>query len=348
MIAGSPGALTPTSGDGSRAWPEAAIARAATRACELEAQAEKPGNVTSAAGFPDMDYGDFLASARALGPVMGRAGRHRVGQTILRAIEATRRVARANTNLGIVLLLTPLARAAAVVRAAPPGAGDADLAEVQGSGESRDGRQATAQRGALRASLLCVLEDLDLADARLAYRAIRLARPGGMGSVPEQDLAEAPTVTLLQAMRLAAARDAVAREYAESYRTTFDVGQPLLEGALAAGLPLPDAAVELYLRLLAQSPDTLLQRKFGAGPAAEVSSRAAAVLAAGDPRTARRVRALRDFDRWLREPARRLNPGTTADLVAAVLFVRILTVGEPGCAGGSGPRVVVAAGGTRS
>ncbi len=280
-------------------WGEAEIARAAEQACRLEVEAEKPGNVTPSHAFPEMAAGDFMASAAAIGPVLGGAGRSRLGETILRSVEATRRATPANTNLGTILLLTPLARAAALARA--PG------------------------REALRGSLDGVLADLDVADADFAFRAIRLARPGGMGRVEDEDVAGPPRVTLLEAMRLAAGRDAVAREYVSVFEITFETSLGLLDTALAAGQDLRAAAVELALELLGRVPDTLIERKFGRVAAGQASARAAAVLEAGPGGSRERTHATERFDAWLRDPARRWNPGTTADLVAAALFVWLLT-----------------------
>ena len=78
-------------------------------ACIWEATARKPGNVTRHCDFDDVSYLDFLTSAAAVAPVLATAAQRRVGATILEAVRATRRVAATNTNLGIVLLLAPLA-----------------------------------------------------------------------------------------------------------------------------------------------------------------------------------------------------------------------------------------------
>src|SRR4051794_20384063 len=90
----------------------AEVAGAAQLACVLEASAEKPGNITPGHDFADTTYEDMLRSAIALGPELGRAAERGVGETVLAAVRATRRVAGANTNLGIALLLAPLAPAA--------------------------------------------------------------------------------------------------------------------------------------------------------------------------------------------------------------------------------------------
>ena len=108
-----------------------------------------------------------------------------VGRAILESVEATRRlVVSNNTNLGMILLLAPMA--------ACPDRGAAPLEGVA-----------------------AVLENTTIEDASLVYRAIRLARPGGLGRAEDQDVADEPTHhPESQAMSLAADRDLVARQYA--------------------------------------------------------------------------------------------------------------------------------------
>src|SRR3954467_9841565 len=86
------------------------VAGTAQLACVLEVGAEKPGNITPSHDFHDTSYEDMLRSAIAVGPELARAAERGVGETVLAAVEASRGAA--NTNLGIVLLLAPLAKAA--------------------------------------------------------------------------------------------------------------------------------------------------------------------------------------------------------------------------------------------
>jgi triphosphoribosyl-dephospho-CoA synthase len=280
------------------------VAAAAQLACLLEASAPKPGNVSPAADFGDTTYEDFLASAVAIGPALAAAGERPLGATIRAAIEATARWARSNTNLGLVLLLAPLARAA--LRPGPD---------------------------PLRRRLSATLAETTVADAADAYAAIRLAAPGGLGGAGDQDVATAPTASLRDVMLLAAARDAVAREYATSFETTFETGAPALARARAEGLSWRDAVVEVYLTLLAAAPDTHIARKLGADAAASVQRRARAVLDAGGIRTAPGREAVAALDRALRDEANTLNPGATADLTGAAIYVALL---EGGWKGGKG------------
>jgi triphosphoribosyl-dephospho-CoA synthase len=259
----------------------------------LEVSAEKPGNITPSHDFDDTSFEDMLRSAIAVGPELARAGERGVGETALAVVVASRRVAPANTNLGIALLLAPLAKAAL------------------------DG-------GPLRARLGATLRALDVADARAVYAAIRLSGAGGLHEHVEHDVRSEPTVGLRDAMAGAAERDSVASEYVTDYALTFEIGVPALVAALGDGLAVREAIVELHLRLLDRAPDTLIARKRGADAAARVSAGAREVLAAGGVRAAAGRRALRSFDASLREADNALNPGTTADLVTATLFVALV------------------------
>jgi triphosphoribosyl-dephospho-CoA synthase len=269
------------------------VAGAAQLACVLEVSAEKPGNITPSHDFHDTSYEDMLRGAIAIGPELARAGERGVGETVLAVVEASRRAAPVNTNLGIALLLAPLAKAA-------------------------------LESGDLRARLGATLRALDVADARAAYAAIRLAQAGGLDERVEHDVRSEPTVGLREAMASAAERDSIASEYASDYALTFETGVPALVAALDDGLAVRDGIVELHLRLLDAAPDTLIARKRGADAAEHVSAGARDVLDAGGVRTAAGSRALHGFDASLREPGNPLNPGTTADLVTATLFVALV------------------------
>ena len=96
------------------------VAIAAQLACLLEVSAPKPGNVSPGLHFHDVCYEDFLASAAAIGPAMAAAGERPLGATVRAAMEATARWTRSNTNLGLVLLLAPLARGALASSAGTP------------------------------------------------------------------------------------------------------------------------------------------------------------------------------------------------------------------------------------
>jgi triphosphoribosyl-dephospho-CoA synthase len=273
------------------------VAAAGQLACLLEVSAPKPGNVSPERHFHDTRYEDFLASAVAIGPALAEAGQQPLGVTVRRAVEDTLRWTKSNTNLGIVLLLAPLARAA------------------------------LGQGATLRERLAAVLGNTTIDDAVEVYAAIRRARPGGLGRSTAEDVSGAPTVTLREAMGLASERDTIAREYVSNFELTFEVGVPAVLAARRDGLAWTDAAVEAYLGLLEMVPDTHIARKLGVVEAAAVSRKARAVRALGGTRSAAGRQALIDLDQELRDERNRRNPGTTADLTCAALFVVILEGG---------------------
>ncbi|MCZ7662378.1 MAG: triphosphoribosyl-dephospho-CoA synthase [Thermoleophilia bacterium] len=268
------------------------IAWAAQLACVFEVNAEKPGNVTRRANFRDARFEDFLASAVAVGPAFQDAARAAVGETILRAVRDTRRFVRTNTNLGVILLLGPLAKAAG-----------------QGGPEG------------LRAAVAHVLNGLTVEDARKTYEAIRLSAPSGLGQVERHGVhVRDVDVTLRQAMDLARGRDSVAREYVTDFEISLGLGYGTLRQSWAEGCTLSDSVVQTFLTVLAEVPDTLIARKKGQAAAEEVSRRAAEVLAAGGCLSKGGRDELARLDCDLRDESHVLNPGTTADLVAASLF----------------------------
>ena len=284
------------------------VAAAAQLACLLETSAPKPGNVSPGRAFDDLRYEDFVASAIAIGRPFEGAGVRPLGETVRLAIEATWEWTKSNTNLGIVLMLAPLARAA-----------------INGVVSHHTNLDMTPDAmTVLRSALGAVLAETTVDDAREVYKAIRRARPGGLGRAGAQDVADEPTMTLLEVMRLAADRDDIASEYATGFEVTFVTGAPAVARARADGLPWDDAIVEAYLTLLAARPDTHIIRRTGAAAADEVSRRARAVLAEGGVRTPAGRRAIDDMDRAMRDPRNSLNPGTTADLTAAAIFVVLL------------------------
>lgn len=272
------------------------IAWAAQIACLLEVSADKPGNVTRYNDFNDTYFEDFVVSAAAIGPAFQHAADAPVGETVIRAIRTTKRFVAGNTNLGIVLLLAPLAKAAGLDHA-----------------------------GGLRSALRSVLSNLTVDDTRLTYEAIRLANPAGMGTVQKYDLQETEIdITLRQAMALARDRDTIAREYVTEFKITFEIGLESLRRNLEKGAGMPQAIIQTYLTIVTQVPDTLIARKVGMEAARRISVRAGQILKTGGVMTAEGKAELKRFDTELRDEGHTLNPGTTADLTAGVLFAYLV------------------------
>ena len=272
--------------------PAAHIADAFRAACLDELDAPKPGNVHVFASGHRMTAAEFEQSAAAAAAPIAADGA-RVGTRILNAVEATFAAVGANTNLGIILLCAPLAVAA--------GTGSSDL----------------------RSALEQTLAQLDVEDARLAFRAIVRAAPAGLGRAERHDVFEPAIVTLREAMAAAADRDRIARQYASGFRDIFELGEPVLAG-VSRTLHRGWATVAVYLSFLSHFPDSHVVRKHGQ-QIAENTRRAACGF----------ERRMRELDRpdelqadllvWDSElKGAGINPGTSADLTVATLFVNRL------------------------
>ncbi|MEI6239616.1 MAG: triphosphoribosyl-dephospho-CoA synthase [Planctomycetia bacterium] len=291
-------AITHAFAPGTRGWCVAV-------ACALEASAPKPGNVHPTVDYHDLSHRELVTAGAAIAPHLDVAPHRPLGATILAAVEASRQVTRSNANLGIVLAIAPLA-------AVPDGA--------------RPTPEAVSQ----------VLAALRPADARDCWRAIAVARPGGMGARDRWDLAAEPPPDLLAAMRAAAGHDQIARLWAHGYHPLFSGLVADLDRDVSAGHDLDDAIVRGFLRQLAREPDSLIARKHGPVVAAAVSDRARAVIERGSADWRAATRLLEE-DLWEGrglvgyEPPPggtrpgTINPGTTADLVAAALYVLLAT-----------------------
>lgn len=273
------------------------IGQLAETACIMEVLAPKPGNVYPGASwnFSDLTVSDFLKSASAIRPVFDQSNQLGVGEVVLESVKATRTQVNTNTNLGQLLLLAPLAVALA-----------------------RHGRIVTSE-------VQEIIQQTSVKDSILVYEAIRLASPGGMGRRQDEDIYNIPTKPLWEVMRMARSDDAIAEEYAGGFQKVFHVGQSALMKAICAGETWRNAIVDCHISLLSLG-DTLIRRKAGAEAERIVAQRARGVLQLkGNPFAF--ASELKSFDAFLRTSGNRLNPGTTADLVTAVVFV-MLASGE--------------------
>lgn len=268
------------------------VASAAQLACLLEVNVSKPGNVSRNHDFADCRFEDFLASVVAIGPAFRESARSSVGEIILGAVKATRGLVGTNTNLGLAIVLAPLAKAAAA-----------------------------GHPGGLRPAVAEVLAGLTEEDARTCYEAIRTAAPAGMGKAGRGDVyAGNAGLTLLEAMELARGRDALAREYVTGFQVTFEIGAPTLRKLWESGCRFSDCILQAFLTILAQTPDSLIARKNGPAAAERVSGLAREVLEEGGVFSKKGLDEVKKLDVALRDGRHLLNPGTTADLTAAALF----------------------------
>jgi len=291
------------------------IAKCAQIASVLEVSGHpKPGNVHRTQDFPDMVFEDFLISGVVIGDNMRKAAHrgsryhdpedwHKIGlgELIRDSVLETDRWVENNTNLGIVMLLTPLSAAAGM---------SADLESVPGNVD-RIMRATTPQ------------------DAVNLYQAINIADAGGMGEQSELDVASEDSmqelieneVNMFQVLEMSASWDRLAYELTQGMPVTFKTGFPVFRN-IKTTQSINKATLQAFLTILSQYPDTLIERKYGEAKAQEVSSTAKSILDEGGILTQEGRDKLYQFDSEL--VRRGLNPGTTADLTASSIMAAYL------------------------
>lgn len=256
-----------------------------TAACLLEVLAPKVGNVHPAASFDDLHIGHFIRGSRAIAGPLASASDRGLGPAVKDAVVAMTHQVGTNTHLGIILLLAPLVIA--------------DPLDPN--------------------SVAQVLRNLNANDAHHIYAAIRMANPGGLGSVDECDIHAEPPEDLVAAMALAADRDLIARQYANAFQDIFHFVVPKLADSAQ---PLLQRIRDVHVQLLASFGDSLIARKCGHAVADIARAKARAIVdrweAGGSAHD-----LVHELDRWLREDGHRRNPGATADLMAAGLYVAL-------------------------
>jgi len=277
----------------------------ATLSCILEVVASKPGNVHRGADFDDVTLVDFTTSAVILGNVIDGVPQNSVGETVLQAVRSNLDIVGTNTNLGIILLLVPLAKLVAI------------------------------ESNALLSSerILNFLSELSEEDGAKFYEAIRLANPGGLGTAQELDVADATaeSVDLLAAMELARDRDMIARQYSDGFQMLFEFAVPMIERGRELLGGLTEGIVYAHVALMAKFPDSLIARKCGlevAGHSQMLAAKAMEALTVDSlkdvsTRQSDYWQRVSELDFWLRSDGHQRNPGTTADLIAASLFIGI-------------------------
>ncbi|MEM9940936.1 MAG: triphosphoribosyl-dephospho-CoA synthase [Planctomycetota bacterium] len=274
----------------------------ATLACSLEVSAPKPGNVHRSADFEDSIFQDFITSAIILGQTIENQSDSDLGTTILSAVLANQKWVGTNTNLGMILLIVPLSKIATK--------SSSELNSVQ---------------------IREYLQSLGPHHGAKVFEAIRIANPAGLGKTNELDVNSTRNqVDLIEAMNLAADKDMVAQQYVTGFKEVIDHVVPALIQGQQIFHELPHAIVFAHLVTMSKFPDSLIQRKCGIETARQSQWMAQKAIdgilnedIVANESMVEYWNAVTDLDFWLRSDGHKRNPGTSADLIAAGLFIAI-------------------------
>lgn len=308
------------------------VARCSVLAGLLEVSAyPKPGNVHRLRDKIETKYEHFLAGNVAIGSAMRDLALHgydvqqgnqawaslKMGYRIQTAVKDMLNWQRGgNVNLGVILLLAPMAATAGYVLQKN---GCIDVNEFE-------------------EALNTVTRSTTSDDVVAVYKAMRMALPVNvLGQVEELDILEDSSMKRIKKERLTlqdifqrcAHRDSICSEWVSNFEITLTLGHPYLKKALIDSDNINSAIVDTFLRLLSSQPDSLITRKSGIEKAIEVSEKARHILAEGGTASENGMKLLWSLDEELHSAGGKLNPGTTADLTAASIFLTLLEGWRP-------------------
>ena len=305
------------------------IARCLELAILLEVSAHKPGNVSVINNFEKTLYGHFLASAVAAASCFETAAQRGIlvsqGKIDVADVGAGKLIRKCvtdinawqhggNTLLGTVMLLSPIAVAAGMTSTT-------EYLNLEH----------------LRKNLKLIIESTTPRDAVNMYAAIDIANPSGLGKAPALDINDPDSVgrilqdkiSLYNVFKIAEKYDTICSEWVNNYPITFDLAYPSLTERLQNKDDPNSATIQTFLEVLAKVPDTFIARKTGIEKSREISLIAKRVLDLGGIETSIGKKNLSEFDQELRKSGNLLNPGTTADILAAALALCVLNGYRP-------------------
>jgi triphosphoribosyl-dephospho-CoA synthase len=306
------------------------ISRCVELACLLEVSAyPKPGNVHRTRDISGTSYEQFLAGSIAIGPAfrnlaqrgydlkMGKIywGDINIGEHIFDAVKDMLNWQKGgNINLGIILLFAPLT--------------------ISAGYSIKDNK---VDINELRNNLEKILEATTPIDVSYLYKSINLCMSDKtLGKVERYDLRNASSIeqikeknlSVLDIFQQCADKDNICYEWISNFQISFTQGYPYLSKALL-NASINDSILNTYLYLLSEYPDSLIQRKKGKDMALKISEKASKILERGGAFSKKGREMIIVFDRKLHESDGGLNPGTTADLTAAAIYVVLLTGWRP-------------------
>jgi triphosphoribosyl-dephospho-CoA synthase len=291
------------------------IAKIAQIASVLEVSGyPKPGNVHRTRDFHDMVFEDFLISGIVIGDTIKEAASHGreinnsityseafLGKYILKAVKETDKWIANNTNLGIIMMLTPISVSAAI----------------------------SNNMDELRENIEVLMKNTTVIDAVALYDAINIADAGGMGEQEDFDVTSSKAKeelieknqSMYDVLAISASWDSLASELTSGMPISFDIGFKTFHN-LKKTYSTNLSTVITFLTILSKVPDTLISRKYGNEKAEEVSEIAKELLNRDDYESDDFNKELADFDDFLFN--NKLNPGTTADLTASSIMLSYL------------------------
>ncbi|MBP2143801.1 triphosphoribosyl-dephospho-CoA synthase [Methanococcus voltae] len=303
------------------------IMKASQMACCLEVSSFKPGNVHRTRDYHDIKYHHFITSGIAFGNAIYSASNMfkdqdisieldsnsdlkessdfqiNVGKAIKEAVVESVKWSPSNANLGIIMLHTPIAMAASKLE-------NFNLEELKKWTEY-------------------ITNNTTVDDAIAVYEAIEIGMayvnppeegPDVKNNDSKKELVE-KNLNLYDVYNISKEWDTISKEWVSNFKISYE-GYELLKNNYENCKEIHEAVTLTFLEILSKYPDTLIARKKGIEFSKLVSEKAKETLK-NFKKTGDRTVIL-DFDTYLSQESNKLNPGTTADLMASALFIYLI------------------------
>ncbi len=284
---------------------------------------DKPGNVGPTNQSKGITINDYQRVNEAIFSDLSRIepdfSALSLGKLILRSVSAMVNCPpHQNLFLGNILLVAPLLLAGSQLSTRHPNRQLFDWDEFWGQVQT-------------------VLNETTVQDTKDIIDAINRAspggldRPGGKSLTSKYDISK-PTIEhqvafqnlrILDLFRESAHYDTISAEWVSNYSLCKEwlEANIIHQHRIPQATNMQDYVLEMFLKLLATYNDSLIYRKNTHQVSEEIKREACAIVQAGSLFTLKGQKLLKTFSFRLNSSKGKLNPGTTADLIACLLFL---------------------------
>ncbi len=283
------------------------IGNFARTACILEVTTEKPGNVTPTHDFTDTKFENFVFGSMLIGDAVEKAfingyqENFRIGKQIYDFVRQSKTNNKTNTHFGIALLFIPLATAL---------------------GTMIKNKKKFKNFDELKDAIDYVMKKTESNDSIYIHKAIKTANVRVSENADKfdvlsrnfADIVRKENVKFYDLLKISADKDLIAKELTTKMDISFRYLVFLKNFSIFSREISRGEILLLYLNLLSKYPDTLIAKKYGINMARDVSKMAKEVID--------KNLAIEKFSDYMYK--NNINPGSTADITANVVFLYLL------------------------
>ena len=215
--------------------------------CDTEMKSLKPGNVHKFSEGHGMNIKDFYQSSSIISKCLTKNNLD-LGEKILNSVNEIQNKIKKNTNLGIILMLSPI------------------VTVVQ--------KEGIITKEKLLMKIRSLIKKQNVKSSISIFKAITLTSPGGLGFSEKYDVNELPKTNLYKAMEFAKKRDLIAKQYYNGFKDIFDTGVPAYKKFYNKWSKVNWALTGVYLTFLKKFNDSHIARNKGSMVARSIKKEA--------------------------------------------------------------------------